>query len=182
MGKNIYVVISLSPDTDEYKKIAAFCARTCKREIMNIRRIQNKVLLFNYLRRRDEIAARPQNEGKANEELFFHGARKVTDKNITDKILTSGFDRRFAKSEVGALWFSTQADYSVSGYTSDSRIILARVTLGYIGQDSIHKSVHKGKQSTGHVRKDDQVGGGSDNRYTIHDDHQAYPAYTIQFK
>ena len=83
---------------------------------------------------------------------MFHGA-----KNAVDKILMSGFDRRFARSSPGTLWFSATAAYSLGSFTSpgDKRLILARV-------------------------KDSQ-GCGDNVRYTVTDDLQAYPCYIIQF-
>ncbi|CAK9003509.1 unnamed protein product [Durusdinium trenchii] len=166
----LYVEIPLNSSSEEFKRIAAFFARTASQQILSIKRIQNKPLLFLYQRRRAAIAAKPQNGNSANEELFFHGAKQP---GITGKICMSGFDERFGN---GLLWFSTNANYSI-GYCQDKRMILARLALGYISQDSNHC----GNQSVGHRRMDDQVGGGSDNRYTLPDACQTYPAYLIQF-
>ena len=43
-------------------------------------------------------------------------------------------------------------------------------------------SHHCGATSAGHVRKDDQIGAGRDNRYVIYTNDQVYPEYLVSFR
>ena len=148
----MYCEIDLKPGSSEYQSILALCNRTAPlASVLRVKRIQNVPLWYLYSNRRRQ-------RGLANEQLMFHGA-----KNMVTKILMSGLDKHFSRSPQGSLWFSSTCDYSLNPrYTSpgDKRLILCRVSLGRIGRDSQHHG---------------------DNRYTVTDDLQAYPCYTIQF-
>ena len=123
-------------------------------EIKSISRIQNKALLFLYNKRKGEIAS--ENNGSANEELLFHGARQP---GIADKICVSGFDKRFGKAQPGTLWFSTTSAYSMDYVNpADQKMIVALVALGAPQVHSVPL----------------------DNRITSTDDVAALPLYIIE--
>ncbi|CAJ1447914.1 unnamed protein product [Effrenium voratum] len=172
MGGKLYAEVELSRGSLEFQKLEAYFQRTTPERVLRIKRIQNTPLWFLYQHRRAAVASKPQNNGFPNEELFFHGAKQP---GITSKILMSGFDARFG----GRLWFATNSAYSRAFCCRQEapRMIVARLTLGYISRDCCHC----GRTSEGHMRRDKDYGGGQDERYTIEDDCQTYPAYIIEF-
>ena len=177
MGDSLYTAVGLPPSSFEHQQVRAFFSKSNSIPITAIERIQNLPLWHLYEQGRILVSAKPHNDGDANEEMFWHGAKHP---GITDKVLQSGFDALFGLSTPKGIWLSTNSNYS-AGYCrvegGRRRMFLVRAILGYIGVDSLHC----GSTSTAHVRRDDQVGGGSDNRYVLPDDTHVYPAYIVHF-
>merc|ERR1712048_1456459 len=119
-------------------------------------------------KQRDAVEAKAGSNGYANEDYFWHGSKSGADTLIKQ----GGFD---ISKGGGKIWVSARSNYSIGYCVKTKQIILVRVTLGCIGTDSCHC----GGMSTGHTRKDDQIGGGKDNRYTIQHNYQLYPAYIL---
>merc|ERR1711988_992729 len=109
-----------------------------------------------------------------------------------EKILCSGFDADFGTSSPKGVWLSTNSQYSTGFSGGTGKMFLVRCVLGYIGQitgrgemskvnGECTDSHHCGGKSSGHIRRDDQTGGGADNRYVVNRNNQVYPAYVVEF-
>jgi len=171
MGSATYLEVELLGNPSHTTECMAVCnyfKKTACNSLKSIKRIQNLSLWQSYARQRDAVKAKPACSGNPNEDYFWHGSKVGADTIIKQ----GGFD---VTKGGGRIWVSTNSKYSLGYCGATKHMMLARVTLGYIGTDS----VHCGMQSTGHVRKDDQVGGGSDNRYTIPHSYQLYPSYIL---
>jgi Poly(ADP-ribose) polymerase catalytic domain len=188
------VKINLSVSSPEYRNVARYFAKTAaNHEILSVSRIQNRKLWSLYDQTRSIVSLRRRNHGNANEEYLWHGC-KLPDG--VDKIAAAGFDSSLSQSStIRGIWLSTNSrystDYCYRHPNGTKQILLVRSALGYIGtfdddgsSGGINKvdSHHAGGTSRGHVRKDDQVGGGTDNRYVIKRNNQAYPAYVLKFR
>merc|ERR1712232_831401 len=159
--KEIYTEVVLNEDEAEHKNIKDYFLKSQpESKIESITRVQNLPLWNLYDASRTKVAVKKENEGKANEEFLFYGADKQI-KGITAKIMTSGFD-----VQSGKISLSTRSNCASTAYsekfeeTNTIKMFLARVTLGFIGTDSNH----------------------NDDRYTITQESQLYPAYVIEFK
>ncbi|CAB9519482.1 Poly [ADP-ribose] polymerase [Seminavis robusta] len=194
MGDALYMEVSLLPSDPEYKQVATFFSKTSKNNIVSMRRVQN-ILLWNlFARTREPVGKTSLNDGNPNEEFLWHGSGKV--EGALEKILVGGFDSSFSSCTPKGIWLSTNSLYSLDyspSHGKAKKIFLVRTVLGYIGEihgksalDIVNgvevDSHHCGKSSEGHTRKDDQWGGGSDNRYVVNRNNQVYPAYVLEFE
>lgn len=155
----------------EFESVVHFFKKSLQKlpQILSVKRLQNTSLWQQYAKHRQDVMNRSHNAGVMNEEYLWHGSRT----NANQLIKHGGFD--VSKGQ-GLTWLSTNSQYSV-GYCHQGLMFLVRATLGHIGVDCSHCG-----GNSGHVRRDDQVGGGSDNRYTFSCNSQMYPAYIIQFQ
>lgn len=174
--------------------------KTIKKKIVSVKRIQNVRLWRMYSDQRELVRGKSINAGNANEHFLWHGASNSSaGAGATDIIKKSGFESQFSNCHPAGIWLSTNAAYSASGYAEacgDGKhcmVFLVRTVLGYMSVDDgsgrrcqMHgkefgDSHHCGASSVAHKRKDDQVGGGADNRYVVYNNHQLYPAYLVKF-
>jgi Poly(ADP-ribose) polymerase catalytic domain len=171
--------------------VAKFFSKTAKSEILSITRIQNQKLWNLYYQTRSIVSGFRRNNGNANEEYLWHGS-KLQDGLV--KIIAGGFDSALSQSTIRGIWLSTNSQYSTNYCyrqpDGTKQILLVRSALGYIGSfddDGSSSGIkvdshHAGGTSRGHGRKDDQFGGGQDNRYVIKRNNQVYPAYVVEFR
>jgi Poly(ADP-ribose) polymerase catalytic domain len=196
MNDLLYMEIRLRAGQPEYDTVAKYFSKTSRNKILSITRIQNVPLWFLYEQTRKIIKRSRLNKNQANEEYLLHGCKVG---GSLEKILVGGFDTSFNTRSPKGVWLSTNSRYSAKSYCYECRIrgtktiLLVRTVLGYIGH--IHgvsplshvngvtvDSYHCGRTSAGHVRRDDQVGGGTDNRYLVSSINQVYPAYVLEFE
>ena len=118
-GNTSLVLLSKDKHSDELAEVVKNFERTGpKGVIKTVHRVQNKSILANYLRKREEMVERGIKRGKPSDIradlIVFHGTRVTPPSKIHAS--PSGFDPSLGKSAPNWLWFASEARYSAQGF------------------------------------------------------------------
>jgi len=165
-------IFEVAKYSEEFNKIAKRFNETAPgTTITKIERNQNRTQWTFYFLQREKIALK--NHKNPNEMHLYHGSRA----KAYQIILTTGFDHRVANmgGAIGAgTYFATHASYS-KNYTTESRMLYCRVTVGKVGngQSGIRKPP-AGCDSVASVSN-------GNGMYVVFDNYQCYPEYMIYY-
>lgn len=118
-GNTTLVLLHKDKHADEIAEVIQNFERTGPRGVIKtVHRVQNKSILTNYLRKREEMLESGVQRGKASDIradlVVFHGTRMTPPSKIHAS--PSGFDPSLGMSAPNWLWFAAEARYSAQGF------------------------------------------------------------------
>ena len=187
-----FQIFSVKNHSNEWKRIASLFNKTMSNvKIIEIRRIQNKVLWEKYMQDKKRICEK--NKGSANEKELFHGSRSTKAEDIVS--CEDGLDMRWSAEGMWgrANYFAVKACYSDSFAYQRSdglkEMIVAKVLTGDSHtsppNSSLRMPPEKPSANSGGLKlKYDTINGVTKGSrvYMTYSNEKAYPGYIIIYQ
>ncbi|XP_052274739.1 protein mono-ADP-ribosyltransferase PARP11-like isoform X2 [Dreissena polymorpha] len=183
--------VNLASSSEEYMTVLGKFTETLDKDIISIRRVQNKFLWEVYFLKRKQMEGMNGKIG-ANEKNLFHGTKP----DIIQSVCAHNLDMRLAGTNVGAIlgngtYFALKAKMSDSYATPDHEtghrfMLQCRVLVGHCtkGKKDLRRPPEVAHKSEGQIRLYDSCVDDVRNPsiFCIFDHVQYYPEYIIEYK